>query len=101
MIPEGTNFWGVVLKQVLLGFMAFTVGVSIYRAIYHERKRHHPFLVTAFLGIVLLMVPLAPLIIRAPIIDPTWQAIVFLTGLLLIGVGFLGDAIRDNRYRRK
>jgi hypothetical protein len=101
VIPEGTNFWGIIIKQVLIGFMAFAAGVSLYRALFHERKRHRPYLVAAFIGIVLLLVPLAPLIIRAPLINPTWQALVFAAGLMLVGVGFLGDAIRDNRYRRK
>lgn len=100
MIPEGTHFWGVVVKQALLGLMAFAIGVSLYRAVFHERKRHRPFLATGFVGLALLLIPIAPVIVRAPLIDPTWQALVFTAGLVACGVGFLGDAIRDKRYGR-
>ena len=96
-MPDGTVFWGVVLKQFLLGLMAFSVGVMLWRSLFFERRRHRPFLATAFAGVAALLVPVAELVVRAPLINPDWRAVLFTAGVAAAGIGFLGDAIREKR----
>lgn len=100
MIPDGTVFWGVVLKQLILGLSAFSTGVLLYRAIIVERHRRRPFLVAGLLGVAVELLLISELVVRAPLVNPDWRAIAYLVGLVLIGVGFLGDAVRQRRRYR-
>lgn len=99
-MPEGTTFWGVVVKQVLLGASAFSTGVLLYRALFYERHRHRPFLAVGFTGVAIALSLIAELVVRAPLVDPDWRALLYVTALFLIGVGFLGDAMRDKTRDR-
>jgi peptidoglycan/LPS O-acetylase OafA/YrhL len=101
VIPEGTTFWGVIFKQVLLGMTAFGIGVMLYRAAFVERRRRRPFLVAGFLGMAAVLLPIATAIVRAPLIDPDWRALMFVAGLVLASVGFVGDAIKLGRERKE
>ena len=96
-MPDGTVFWGVVLKQIILGVTAFTIGVMLYRSLIFERRRHRPFLAIAFLSMVALLIPVSELVVRAPLIDPDWRALLYTGGVLGVGVGFLGDLIRERK----
>lgn len=97
MIPEGTVFWGVVLKQVILGTSAFAAGVLMYRSLFVERRRRRPFLIMGLIGIVGEIVLISELVVRAPLVNPDFRAILYVVFLLLIGVGFLGDAFRSKK----
>ncbi len=99
MIPEGTTWWGVALKQALVGASAFSCGVLVYRALVVEWKRRRPFLVTGLLGVVGALLLIGEVVVRAPIIRAEWRTYAYLVFLLMIFVGFLGDAIRQkHRY---
>jgi hypothetical protein len=93
-MPEGATFWGVALKQTLLGASAFAIGVLLYRAFFYERARHRPFLAVGFVGIATELLLISELILRAPIIAAEWRSLLYLAALLCIAVGFLGDAVR-------
>lgn len=102
MIPEGTVFWGVVIKQFILGATAFAAGVLLFRAIVTERKRRRPFLITGLVGVTGVLLLVGELVVRAPLINPEWRAIAYLICLLMIFVGFMGDAIRNKkRYEER
>lgn len=96
-MPPGTSYWGVVLKELLLGLSGFSIGVMLYRSLFFERRRHRPFLVAGFVGVALILGIIAELVVRAPLVNPELRAILYVVGVLLTGVGFLGDAIRSVR----
>ncbi len=98
MIPEGTQFWGVVIKQFILGATAFSCGILLFRAVWTERRRRRPFLITGLLGVTGVLLLVGELVVRAPLINPEWRAIAYVLCLLMIFVGFMGDAIR-NKHR--
>jgi hypothetical protein len=98
MIPEGTTFLGVVLKQLLVGASAFSVGIMLFRALFYERKRHRPFLSLGFASVAGLLVIIGELVVRAPFVDPDLRAILYFTFLVGATVGFAGDSVRG--YRR-
>ena len=97
MIPEGTAFWGVVLKQMILGASAFSAGVLMYRALFVERRRRRPFLICGLVGVVIEILLISELVVRAPLVNPDFRAILYVLGLILIGAGFLGDAFRSRK----
>lgn len=97
MIPEGTVFWGVLVKQALLGFSAFAAGVLFYRAIFFELRRHRPFLAIGLIGVMIELILISEVVVRAPLINPDWRALLYLAALIATGVGFLGDVIRERK----
>ena len=97
MIPEGTMFWGVVLKQVLLGFSAFSAGVLIYRVLFFDRRYGRGWLAVGLIGVAGFILLIAKVVISAPLVNPTWEAIVYVICLVLIGIGFLGDALKARK----
>ena len=100
MIPEGTTFWGVVLKQFLVGASAFAIGIMLYRTLFFERRRHRPFLATGFFGMAIALGLVAEAIIRSPLINPDFRALLYLVAMLMIFIGFTGDAVRQHRRDR-
>jgi hypothetical protein len=99
-MPPETAYWGVVLKQLLLGLSAFSIGVMLYRSLFYERRRQRPFLATGYIGMALLLGVIAELVVRAPLVNPDARALLYTTGVALTGIGFLGDAIVGQRRAR-
>lgn len=85
------------MKQTLLGASAFAVGVLLYRTAFFERRWRRPFLAVGFLGVAIVLVLIAEVVVRAPLINPNWRAVLYLVALLFIAVGFLGDVVRTRK----
>ena len=99
MIPEGTTFWGVAIKQCIIGASAFAAGVLLYRVIFFERHRQRPFLAIGFLGIAAIIVLIGEAVVRLPLLNVEWRTVVYLLALVAVAVGFLGDAIGEQKRR--
>lgn len=98
MVAE-VSLAGVVFKQMILGASAFAVGVLLYRALFFERRRHRPYLALGLAGVATTLVLIAEIVVRAPLVSPSWRSVLYILGVSAIAVGFLGDAIRE-RHRR-
>ena len=92
------------MRMLILVSSAIAIGLAMYLGIVNVidtvRYRHGWSLFYAFarFGLSILVFPITELVLRTGAIDPPIRGLLYVIGLLLCSVGFVGIAIAHRRH---